>query len=239
MHKKLENNHTGMSPRMKGAGLASVQNYLDIADVMIVEIDALGRVLLINQKGCRILGYKREDVVGKNWFDHFLPARLREEVAGYSRKLLQGKIRPGGYFENPVLTKSGKERILKWHNTILKDSAGKIIGHLSSGQDITEWKDAQAALRKSEARFKRVADSNMIALAFWDAHGRVLEANNAFLNLIGYSRRELKERKIRWRDLTPAEFIPLDDKALKQMQETGVCAPYEKESAKTGSVSRS
>jgi C4-dicarboxylate-specific signal transduction histidine kinase len=61
------------------------------------------------------------------------------------------------YYENPVLTKSGQERIIAWHNTILKDDSGNIVGTLSSGQDITERKEAEERAEKHQAELLRVS----------------------------------------------------------------------------------
>jgi len=88
------------------------QKYLDVAGVVLVVIDVEERVGLINKKGCEILEYEEEDVVGKNWFDNFLPERIRKEVKTVFKKLMAGKLKPVEYFENPILTKDGDERLI-------------------------------------------------------------------------------------------------------------------------------
>ena len=118
------------------------QQFLDIVRVIIVAIDASRKVTLINRKGCEVLGYNTDEITGKNWFDNFLPENIRDEVKTVFARIMAGEIEPVEYFENPVLTKSGEERIIEWHNTLLKDEAGNIIVTLSSGEDITERKKA-------------------------------------------------------------------------------------------------
>ncbi len=120
-----------------------VQMYLDIVGVIIIAIDANQQISLINKKGCEILGYTEEEIIGKNWFDHFLPKKIKEEVKAVFAKLIAGEIESDEYFENPVLTKTGQERMIAWHNAIIKDKTGKIIGALSSGEDITKRKQAE------------------------------------------------------------------------------------------------
>jgi PAS domain S-box-containing protein len=68
-----------------------VQRYLDIAGVMLVVIDTEQRVGLINQKGCKILGYTEQEILGKNWFDHFLPPRVREHTRAVFQGLMAGQ----------------------------------------------------------------------------------------------------------------------------------------------------
>ncbi len=117
-----------------------VQSYLDIAGVIFLVVGSDQKVILINRKGCEVLGYEEKEIIGKNWFDHFLPERIRGEVKGIFLKIIADGTGHFEYVENPVLTKRGEERIIAWHNTVLRDESGKIIGSLSSGEDITERK---------------------------------------------------------------------------------------------------
>lgn len=126
---------------------SKAQIYLDISGVIFLAMDKKGTVTLINRKGCDILGYPEEDILGKNWFDNFIPERLRAEVKPIAEKLLAGILGSTEYYENPVLTKEKEERIIAWNNTILRNEAGEIIGLLSSGMDITERKRMEEQLQ--------------------------------------------------------------------------------------------
>jgi len=123
------------------------QKYLDIAGVMLVVIDTEERVGLINRKGCEILGYPEQELLGKNWFDHFLPLRVRERTRAIFAGLMAGRADENEYAEGPVLTQDGRERIIGWHNVILQDETGRIIATLSSGEDITDRKHADELIR--------------------------------------------------------------------------------------------
>ncbi len=114
------------------------QRCLDLAGVMLVAIDANQKINLINKKGCEILGCREEEIIGKNWFDNFLPERVRDEVIAVFDKLMSGEIKQVEYFENPVLTKPRGETFIVWHSTPLMNEAGKTIGVLNSGEDITK-----------------------------------------------------------------------------------------------------
>jgi diguanylate cyclase (GGDEF)-like protein/PAS domain S-box-containing protein len=152
--------------------------YIDIAAVMIVVIDVEGKVVLINKKGCEILGYKEEEIVGKNWFDNFVPDRFKEEVKTVAKKLLSGEAEPVEYFENPILTKSGEERIIAWHNSILRDEEGKIITSLSSGEDITERKKIEEALSKGKRFLSNIFSSIQDGICVLDTQMRIIRVNS-------------------------------------------------------------
>jgi PAS domain S-box-containing protein len=84
-------------------------------------------------------------------------------------------------------------------------------------------------LREREARIRRLVDSNIIGIMIGDSRGRILEANEALLDMLGYSREELIAGRLRWTKLTPPEWAPADQDALAQLSATGTCRPYEKE----------
>ncbi len=206
-----------------------MQNYLDIAGVMLIVVNADQTLSLINKKGCEVLGYEEEEVLGKNIFDTFIPKRMRREVRAVFNRLIAGDIEPVEYYQNPWLTKSGEERMFAWHNAVLRDEEGAIIGTLSSAEDITERKKWEEALQESEIRFRSIFESKMIGTLLWDANGDITDANEAFLQMVGYTRDEVLSGKVRWRDMTPLEYKDQDDKALKEIAATGVMTPIEKE----------
>lgn len=115
----------------------NAQNYFDIVGVMILILDKENNVIKINQRGCEIMGYSADEMIGKNWVKNFLPIRYRTKVMEISSDIQ--KI-PNSYseFTNPVLTKEGTEKIIFWRNTSLKDENGLVIGVVTSGEDITK-----------------------------------------------------------------------------------------------------
>ncbi|MBD1922960.1 PAS domain S-box protein [Microcoleus sp. FACHB-831] len=104
-----------------------------------------------------------------------------------------------------------------------------VLYYYGSTTDITERKQAEEALRESESRFRRVVDSNMIGIIFWKVNGNITEANDAFLEMVGYTREDLLSEKVNWIHITPAEYIHLDEKGIQEMAANGVCTPFEKE----------
>ncbi|MGV0025578.1 CHASE domain-containing protein [Phormidesmis priestleyi] len=87
---------------------------------------------------------------------------------------------------------------------------------------------SQTALRQSESRLRRLIDANIIGVIIANMNGEVLEANDAFLNMIGYSRKDVMTGAVNWREITPPEYLPLDDRGCEEMRQRGSHAPYEK-----------
>jgi PAS domain S-box-containing protein len=84
-------------------------------------------------------------------------------------------------------------------------------------------------LQEREAKVRRLIDSNIIGIAIWDFRGRIIEANNAFLDIIGYSRKDLVSGQLRLMELTPAKWRDADDQAMAEVKLTGTIQPREKE----------
>jgi PAS domain S-box-containing protein len=84
-------------------------------------------------------------------------------------------------------------------------------------------------LREREARIRGLVDSNIIGIVIWDAQGRIIEANQAFLDIVGYAREDLVSGRLRWTELTPAEWRDADDQALAELKTFGTVQPREKE----------
>ncbi len=159
------------------------QSYLDIAGTMIALVDASERITLINQKGCEILGYQREDLLGENWFNLLVPQRIRAEVRGVFQKLMAGHTAPVEYCENPLLTRDGEERLTAFHNTVLTEPSGRITAVLFSAEDITERKNAEERLRDSNTvmiraleREKRISASLEATMAQLERARQATEA---------------------------------------------------------------
>jgi PAS domain S-box-containing protein len=96
-------------------------------------------------------------------------------------------------------------------------------------QENSERKRAEEALREREARIRRLVESNIIGVFFWDLAGGITEANDAFLQSVGYSRQDLLSGSIGWAGLTASEFRAADARAIEELTQSGTCQPYEKE----------
>lgn len=161
----------------------NAQKYLDVAGVMLLVINADAKVIKINKKGCEILGYDEQEIVGKNWFDNFLPKEIKNETSKVFRQIMDGKSELYEYYENPVVTKSGKERIIAWHNTLLIDEKGNMGATLSSGEDITQRKRAEEEKEKIQAQLLHAQKMEAIGTL---AGGISHDFNNILQAIFGY-----------------------------------------------------
>jgi PAS domain S-box-containing protein len=134
------------------------QQYLDIAGVMLVALNARGEIVMINRKGREILGYAEEELIGQNWFKRCLPPDTVDQVRAYFQEVVNGNIVAFEHYENPVITKGGEQRLIAWHNTLLHDATGGVLGSLSSGEDITERRHNEEALRAQRTLAEALRD---------------------------------------------------------------------------------
>lgn len=182
------------------------QLYLDVAEVMLVALDRDGTITLINRKGCAVLGRKTpEELLGLSWFSSCLPPNAASSVEAVFRKLMAGEVEAVEYYENPMLTASGDERMIAWHNAFLRDNEGHITGTLSSGIDVTDRSKAEDALQMSARVFEHSVD--MLCVAGFDGYFKNL--NPAWERTLGWSTGELLARP--W-----IEFVHPDDRAATQ-----------------------
>lgn len=92
-----------------------------------------------------------------------------------------------------------------------------------------ERRKVENMLREREARIRRLVEANIIGIFFWEINGVIKEANEAFLQMSGYSRQDLLSGKVDWSTITPPEYHAVDQRAIDELMHTGTCTPYEKE----------
>ncbi|MDP2217286.1 MAG: DUF835 domain-containing protein [Methanolobus sp.] len=158
--------------------------YLELAAVMLLVMDEKGTVKLLSKKGYDVLGYSEGQLTGTNWFDNCVPESARE----LSRKMLtdffSGVMSFEGYFETPVLTKGGKERIIGWNNVVLMKDYGNDSSLLISGTDITEKKDADEKIKRANEYLGNLLEASPIATLSIDIDTNITTANKNAANLL-------------------------------------------------------
>lgn len=98
---------------------------------------------------------------------------------------------------------------------------------------IAARKEAETSVRALasglEAKIRRLVNANIIGIFIWSIDGRIIDANDAFLRIVGYGRDDLVSGRLRWRELTPAEWRKVDERRVKELETTGTAQPHEKE----------
>lgn len=186
------------------------QKYLDIAGVIFLALNVKGEVILINKKGCEILGYEEKEILGKNWFVNFVPPVAVEGKKQDFNMLAMGQSEFAKYYEDVVLTRDGSEKIIAWYNTVIRDDDGNIIGTLSSGEDITMRREAE----REQKKLAMLIDNSLEFIGISTMEGDVIYINQAGLEICGLKNlEEARTKKI-------FDFLPervaheFNDKAL-------------------------
>lgn len=187
----------------------------------VYALDRAGALTFMNPAAEKILGWTEEELIGKAVQEFIRFQRTNGAFVSMTEGepltedglLTQknGRIFPVAYTFSPIVAE------------------GQVVGTVVAFRDITERKQLEDALRESESRFRRVVESNMVGIGFWDVQGNITEANDAFLDMVGYTREDLLAGEVSWGEMTPVEYRSLDKIGLAESSSTGVYAPFEKE----------
>ncbi len=133
------------------------EHYLRIAGVIILAMDTKGSVTLLNETGCRITGYKQDELIGSNWYDTCAAPQERVFRKYNYQQMMKGLSLPVNIHENRIITREGETRIISWHTTLLHDLEGNITGSLSSGEDIT----FRVRIEKEKIEMEKIAERSL------------------------------------------------------------------------------
>ncbi|MBE7170114.1 MAG: PAS domain S-box protein [Williamsia sp.] len=118
---------------------------------------------------------------------------------------------------------------LSVQTTVITDATGKASRLLGIAQDISERKKGEEALRGSEERLQKATQIETVGVVFFDDEGSILQANQAFLDMSGYTIEQVHDLHVRLKDITPQEWVPVMEKAVHEITTKGITSPYEKE----------
>jgi two-component system sensor kinase FixL len=134
-----------------------VQLYLDVAEVILLALDADLRITLINRKGCATLEWREDELVGQSWLEVAVPAAERRAAEAELLALLEGSSTDARSFEHGICNRGGARRLIVWRAIALRDAGGPAAGLLCSGEDITEARNAHNEAQRAQERMTHVA----------------------------------------------------------------------------------
>jgi len=202
---------------------SNLKNTFDISPSIISKASLVtGHFIEVNAALTRILGFTTKEFMSKPLVEFIHPEDRQRTFDEIEQKL---KGNTTVYFENRYLCKDGSYKWMSWHSSA-PDKNGIVT---AIGSDIDDKKQNERDLKLSADRFERWKSSNFIGVLQSNAQGDIVDANDTILNMLGYSKQELKAGKLDWTKLTPPEFLHLDKKAIKEAEKKGFWTPFEKE----------
>lgn len=189
--------------------------------------DRRGRYQYVSDGALTVLGLNSQDILGKTVQELNISSVLAQRVV-QQRQLVMETGTP--IKDECEYNTSQGLRFYEYILTPLRNTDQSIEGVIAVSRDITVHKQIEKSLRDSEAKFRRLFESNLLGVAFWHVDGYITDANDAYLQIVGYTREEFNSLgRISWRELTPPEYQDVDDRAIAEVSATGVSPIYEKE----------
>ncbi|MEG4005220.1 PAS domain S-box protein [Microcoleus sp. Pol11C1] len=194
-----------------------ITNILESITDAFIAVDLNWNYTYVNHQAIELLGRPKAELIGQKIWDIF-PGAVDLQFYKMATKALAEKVTIE-YEEFVPLWK-------KWLKMRFYPSDSGLSGYI---QDVTDRKQTEAALQASEEKLRMLAEANLIGIIFGDVNGGIIEANDEFLRIVGYTREQLQRGELNSIDITPPEYQSLDKKGMAEAQATGACTPYEKE----------
>jgi PAS domain S-box-containing protein len=207
-------------------GPASYRMFLDSLPFIMRLLDKQGHCLFQNKAALDYTGMAQENGLGSGWLECVHPDDRTRMVCERLESISQNDPRR---IEHRLRRANGEYRWFLATIVPVEEPGQSFTGYLISAADITDQKDRFDSLHQSEARYRHLFESNLIGVTFACVSGEIAHANDAFLDMIGYSREDLQAGRLNWEDLTPSDYRLQTRAKIQQMMETGTFAPYQKE----------
>ena len=189
--------------------------YLNTIGTLLMTLDLEGNISMINAEGAKLLGASQKELLGKNWFENFLPQNVQKEVKKVFHSVISGSISLTRNYTNAILDTNKKEHTLFWTNHYTKDNEGNITGLITSGIDITKEEEISKKLFKQEHLYKMTFEEANIGIAHISLDEKWIDTNEYMSELLGYTKEEFLSMNIS--DITYKDDINLDNMMLRKL----------------------
>ncbi|MFQ4138205.1 PAS domain S-box protein [Nodosilinea sp. PGN35] len=171
-------------------------------------------------------GQTFDQLKGWGWLNAVHPDDRAKTIQACSTALATQTL---GEVEYRLRRQDGVYRHMQTRAVPVFDDDGTILEWIGVNTDITAAQQATAALTDNEARLRGFVESNVVGIIYGDIYGNIHAANDELLRIVGYTQEDVRAGRLRWVDITPPEYLPLDEERIAEARTRGACTPYEKE----------
>ncbi|MDP9122568.1 MAG: PAS domain S-box protein, partial [Acidobacteriota bacterium] len=185
-----------------------------------------GWIFWYNQRWYDYTGTTSDEMEGWGWQSVHDPKELPRILERWRAAVASGEAWEDTF---PLRRSDGE---MRWHLSRalpLKDEGGRVVYWFGTNTDVTGQRQAAERLRQSEQLYRSLMEANPIGVLYGDVHGGIQYANDALLKMLGYEPPDVTAGRLRWTDLTPAQWLAADERAIAEARTRGYCTPYEKE----------
>jgi PAS domain S-box-containing protein/diguanylate cyclase (GGDEF)-like protein len=188
------------------------------ANIICVTLDTGARVTYCNDYLLQLTGWERSEVIGRDWFELFIPRKIDDLRQLFASILTEEPL--ARHHENEILTRSGECRLIRWKNSLLRSTAGDLIGTASLGEDITEQKRNQESLLQHEERTRLILESALDAVVVMDAAGCIVDWNSQAVITFGWAREDVVGKSLA-EIIVPARYREAHKQGLRKFLKMG------------------
>lgn len=210
---------------LKAQGVQNFRTFFAEHPEFIQQAVGMVKIVSANNAAMRMFGAQEKNDLLGSLHQIFVPETL-EVFAKELLAITDGET----YFESETILQTLQgERLNILFTITFGPPTAKFDSVLVSMMNITARKQAEAAVQASEEQLRSFVEANVVGILFGDVDGSISQANDEFLRIVGYTREDLQAGRLRWIDMTPPEYLYLDELAIAEAKAKGACTPYEKE----------
>ncbi len=211
-----------------------LEKVIDMSPFAMWVADAQGTVQRVNRALCDAIRLAPEQIVGR--YNVLQDANLEKQGVMPQVRAVFARLDPARFTipwqaadAGDVDFQGARDMHIDVSMFPIAAPDGKLAHVVCQWIDITAQKQAAKELELAYGRLRQFIDANIVGVVIAAPDGRIIESNDYYLNLISYSRNEFEGGEVNWRRITPPEWLAADERAVRELRESGRCAPYEKE----------